>query len=209
MLLVRGSRQRKQSMRGRGGGVRWLGVSCNNQRGNSSFVLHAPPHWRLMNRITRFYSEQEADSWPRPCLGPALASAASLGADVTQMESGKMARTATWGCCKAAHLYPYSYSCTLVMCLVLHWHCLCPAPCQPTQHHWHCILFAILHMTLRDIHTSPENWSRTFVYIYSYIHSPSWAAHYYYIWLCSERSKEAFWNIIYISDMPCRIISIY
>ena len=137
-----------------------------------------------------------------------LASAASLGADVTQMESGKMARTATWGCCKAAHLYPYSYSCTLVMCLVLHWHCLCPAPCQPTQHHWHCILFAILHMTLRDIHTSPENWSRTFVYIYSYIHSPSWAAHYYYIWLCSERSKEAFWNIIYISDMPCRIISI-
>ena len=128
----RGSRQRKQSMRGRGGGVWWLGVSCN-QRGNSSFVLHAPPHWRLMNRITRFYSEQEADSWPRPCPCPALASAASLGADVTQMESGKMARTATWGCCKAAHLYPYSYSCTLVMCLVLHWHCLCPAPCQPTQ----------------------------------------------------------------------------
>ena len=89
----RGSRQRKQSMRGRGGGVRWLGVSCN-QRGNSSFVLHAPPHWRLMNRITRFYSEQEADSWSRPCLCPALASVASLWADVTQMESGKMARTA-------------------------------------------------------------------------------------------------------------------
>ena len=89
----RGSRQRKQSMRGRGGGVWWLGVSCN-QRGNSSFVLHAPPHWRLMNRITRFYSEQEADSWSRPCLCPALASVASLWADVTQMESGKMARTA-------------------------------------------------------------------------------------------------------------------